>query len=112
VHAVGAGRAARLVLLGETFTPEQAIEWGVEGEVAAPEQVLDAARALAARLAQGPTRAYAESKRLLAAAAAGATLPDVLRAEGEAQTRLGASEDHRNAVTAFLSRQRPEFAGR
>jgi 2-(1,2-epoxy-1,2-dihydrophenyl)acetyl-CoA isomerase len=112
VRAVGEARARRLVLLGETFTAEEGVAWGIEGQVVAPEEVLPTAHALAARLAAGPTLAYAESKRLLAAAAAGTPLPEVLEAEGAAQTRLGATADHRGAVTAFLEKRRAEFQGR
>ena len=112
VRAVGEARARRLVLLGETFTAEDAVAWGIEGQVVDPDAVVGTARDLAARLAAGPTLAYAESKRLLAAAAAGASLADVLAAEGAAQTRLGATEDHRNAVAAFLGKRRAEFTGR
>ena len=66
---------------------------------------------LAARLAAGPTLAYAESKRAIAAA----TLPpldDVLAAEAQAQGRLGQSRDHADAVAAFLAKRKPEFHGR
>jgi len=112
VRAVGEARARRLVLLSEPFTPEQAVGWGVEGEVVPAEDCLTTAQELAARLAAGPTQAYAESKRLLAAAAAGAAMPDVLAAEGEAQLRLGATADHAGAVAAFLERRKPAFEGR
>ena len=112
VRAVGEARARRLVLLGETFTAEDAVAWGIEGQVVDPDTVVSTARDLAARLAAGPTLAYAESKRLLAAAGAGASLSEILVAEREAQTRLGATEDHRNAVTAFLGKRRAEFTGR
>ena len=39
-------------------------------------------------------------------------LADVLAAEQEDQQRLGLTEDHRDAVAAFLSKQRPVFRGR
>lgn len=111
-RSVGEARARRLVLLGDAFTPEQAVAWGIDGEVVAPDDVLATAQALAGRLAAGPTRAYAETKQLLALAAAGAPLREVLRAEAAAQTRLGATEDHQGAVAAFLDRRTPEFHGR
>ena len=71
----------------------------------------DAAAALAARLAAGPTLAYAAAKRALATAWA-LPLADVLAAEQEDQQRLGLTEDHRDAVAAFLAKQRPVFRGR
>ena len=66
---------------------------------------------LAARLAAGPTLAYAESKRAIAAAVE-PPLGDVLAAEAAAQGRLGQSRDHADAVEAFLAKRTPEFHGR
>ncbi|TVT16884.1 enoyl-CoA hydratase [Amycolatopsis rhizosphaerae] len=108
-RAVGTARAAELILLGSPFTAAQAAEWGIAGRVVPAAEVAATAAGLAAALAAGPTLAYAEAKRALAAAF---PLEDVLRREGEAQTRLGGSEDHRNAVDAFLAKEKPVFTGR
>ena len=90
---VGAGKATAMLMLAEPFTTEQAFEMGLLTAVVAPEQVLPAARELAARLAAGPTLAYAALKESLLA-------------------RVGASQDHAGAVRSFLARQAPTFAGR
>jgi 2-(1,2-epoxy-1,2-dihydrophenyl)acetyl-CoA isomerase len=105
-HAVGTARAAELILLGETFTAEQAVAWGIAGQVVPAEQVHDTSAAIADRLAAGPTRAYAEAKRALAV-----PLSEALRSEGEAQARLGLTQDHQRAVAAFLAKEKPSFAG-
>jgi 2-(1,2-epoxy-1,2-dihydrophenyl)acetyl-CoA isomerase len=110
-RAVGAARASELILLAEPFTAQQALDWGLVGRLADPEAVLSEALGLATRLAAGPTLAYAEAKRAIAAAALPA-LPDVLENERAAQSRLGRSADHQGAVKAFLARQRPVFEGR
>jgi 2-(1,2-epoxy-1,2-dihydrophenyl)acetyl-CoA isomerase len=73
----------------------------------APEQLEAEARAMAVRFADGPTLAYAEAKRAMAV-----SLEAALKAEGEGQARLGVTEDHRNAVTAFLAKQPPTFNAR
>lgn len=108
-RAVGEARARELVLLGERFSAEQAVAWGIAGRVVEPGTALEQAQALATRLAHGPTAAYAESKRLLAGAAG---LEQTLHEEAAAQARLGASHDHPAAVAAFLAKQRPVFTGR
>jgi 2-(1,2-epoxy-1,2-dihydrophenyl)acetyl-CoA isomerase len=110
-RAVGDARARRLVLLAQPFTPAQAVEWGIDADVSDPGVTLVAATRLAERLAAGPTAAYAESKRLLAASWTH-DLDAALAAEGAAQTRAGSTQDHAAAVTAFLSKERPAFAGR
>jgi 2-(1,2-epoxy-1,2-dihydrophenyl)acetyl-CoA isomerase len=109
-RAVGEARARELVLLARTFTPEEAAAWGISGEIVEPGDVLDAARRTAARLAAGPTAAYAESKRLLARGQ-DRPLADALAEEAAAQARCGLTHDHVGAVSAFLARERPTFTG-
>ncbi|GAB2952301.1 enoyl-CoA hydratase/isomerase family protein [Nonomuraea fastidiosa] len=110
-RSVGESRARELVLLAETFTPRQAVEWGIAGRVVPPEELATTARELAGRLAAGPTAAYAESKRLIADAW-GRDLGATLAAEARAQARLGRTADHAAAVEAFLNKRRPAFEGR
>jgi 2-(1,2-epoxy-1,2-dihydrophenyl)acetyl-CoA isomerase len=110
-RAVGTARASELILLAEPFTAQQALGWGLVGRLTAPDQVLDEAMGLASRLAVGPTLAYAEAKQAIQAAARPA-LAEVLAAEQQAQSRLGLTDDHRQAVDAFLAKQRPAFSGR
>ena len=109
-RAVGTARASELVLLAEPFTAQQALEWGLVGRLVPPDDLAVEAAALAARLAAGPTLAYAAAKRAIHDAWA-KPLPDVLAAEGNAQRRLGLTADHRGAVDAFLAKERPTFAG-
>lgn len=107
-RAFGAARARRLLLLGEPFSPAQAASWGLGADVVAADQVQGHARELAERLAAGPTLAYAQTKRLVLDAG----LTDALRTEAAAQSRLGCSADHAEAVAAFLAKRRPRFQGR
>jgi 2-(1,2-epoxy-1,2-dihydrophenyl)acetyl-CoA isomerase len=109
-RSLGEGRAKELVLLGTRFTPAEAVAWGLGGQVVAPEAVDTTVAELAQRLAAGPTTAYAESKRLIAAAAQ-RPLSDTLAEEALAQARCGLTADHKAAVAAFLSKQRPAFVG-
>lgn len=107
VQAVGQSRAAELVLLGETFTAEQAQNWGLVSQVVDGDALADTVAALASRLAAGPTMAFAESKALLRPVG----LADTLAAEQAAQSRLGATADHRRAVRSFLAKKKPSFSG-
>lgn len=111
VHALGASRAAELMLLGEPFTAAQARDWGLVRAVLPGDDLRPAALELGRTLAAGPTLAYAEIKRALAAGAV-SPLAAVLAAEGEGQARLGLSVDHQGAVEAFLAKRRPSFTGR
>ncbi|GAA4908311.1 2-(1,2-epoxy-1,2-dihydrophenyl)acetyl-CoA isomerase [Nonomuraea thailandensis] len=110
-RAVGEARARELVLLAEPFGAQEAVAWGISGRVVPRDEVGTQGRALAARLAAGPTAAYAESKRLIAQAW-GRDLAATLAAEARAQARLGLSADHAAAVEAFLAKRKPVFEGR
>ncbi len=107
---VGTARATALLMLAEPFTSEQAFEMGLLTAVVPPEQVLPAAQELAARLAAGPTLAYAAVKQSLRVAAT-ASLEDALAEEDRLQGRLGASADHVAAVRSFLAKEPPAFSG-
>lgn len=110
-HAVGVPRALELLLLNETFTAEDAAAWGLIQAVVPAGDVLSTALELARRLAAGPTKAYAEVKRAVRHGAV-SSLPEVLAAEGAAQARLAATEDHVAAVADFLAKRRPTFRGK
>ncbi|MGZ4546006.1 MAG: enoyl-CoA hydratase-related protein [Blastococcus sp.] len=110
VHCVGGSRAAQLLLTPEPFTAETAEQWGLVHRVVAPEEVLTQAKALAKRLADGPTAAFAAIKTVLATAATD-SLEDTLALEARLQAELGTTADHHEAVEAFLEKRTPRFTG-
>ncbi|SMD24403.1 enoyl-CoA hydratase/isomerase family protein [Kibdelosporangium aridum] len=106
-RAVGAARASELVFRANTFSAEEALTWGIVGQVVEPENLAEETSALAQKFANGPTLAYAEAKAAMAV-----SLSQALAAEGAGQARLGVTKDHQNAVEAFLNKQTPTFEGR
>jgi 2-(1,2-epoxy-1,2-dihydrophenyl)acetyl-CoA isomerase len=110
VHCVGGSRAAQLLLLPEPFPAETAEQWGLVHRVVPAEQVAEEARALALRLAAGPTAAYRAVKTVLATAATD-SLAETLALEARLQATLGTSTDHLEAVEAFLAKRPAVFTG-
>jgi 2-(1,2-epoxy-1,2-dihydrophenyl)acetyl-CoA isomerase len=108
---VGLGRATAMLLLAEPVTAQQALEMGLVNVVVPSTDLLATAAELAARLAAGPTVAYTAIKETIAFSASH-DLADSLAREAETQARCGATEDHRNAVEAFLAKQQAAFTGR
>jgi len=107
----GPAKAAELLMLAEPVPADQALALGLLTRVVADAGELAAhAGELAARLAAGPTAAFAAIKESLLYAA-GHGLADSLDKEAELQIRLGATRDHQAATTAFLSKQQPVFEG-
>ncbi|MEU7831744.1 MULTISPECIES: enoyl-CoA hydratase-related protein [unclassified Nonomuraea] len=108
---VGLGRATELLLLGEPLGAARALELGVVTRVVPADDVLKTAHELAVRLAAGPTRAFAATKRALAYAATH-SLPETLAVEADLQDECVATQDHLDATRAFLAKELPTFHGR
>lgn len=108
---VGYGKAMELMLLASPVDAEQALALGLVNKVVPDETVRDEAQQLAARLAAGPTTAYATIKQTLSAAAS-STLDDALKLEDQSQTALADTHDHTEAVQAFVDKRNPAFTGR
>jgi len=108
---IGSARATALALLAEPITAQAALDMGIVNAMVEPEHLAPAAHELAARLAGGPTAAYAAIKRSIAYASA-STLTEALAKESELQVAMGATEDHRTSTAAFVAKQKPVFLGR
>jgi 2-(1,2-epoxy-1,2-dihydrophenyl)acetyl-CoA isomerase len=108
--AIGKARAFQMALLGERVSAEQALEWGLVNWVYPDDSLMDEAEALALKLAAGPTRSYASSKRALNQAIYG-DLDGQLELEGELQHALGRTKDFMEGVAAFAEKRDPDFAG-
>lgn len=109
---VGTLKAKEMMLLNPRYTAEEAKALGLVTEVLPDDEVLPRARALAAQLAQGPTLAYGEVKRLLAD-----SFGNGLETQMELETRAIAgltkySRDAREGIAAFGEKRKPVFEGR
>lgn len=108
---VGLAKAKELLMLPSTLTAEQALGLGLVTEVVPGGRVAETARALAVRLAAGPTVAYAAIRQSLAFSA-GHGLDESLEVEQQMMNRTGTTEDHVGAVRSFLAKEQPTFIGR
>jgi len=106
---IGHGRAMEMLLLAEPVGAEEALRTGMVNRVVADGRALPAARELAARLAAGPTTAYAKIKEAMAFSGA---LSAALEVEARTQAEAGATADHREAVAAFVAKRPARFTGR
>src|SRR5947209_3079770 len=104
---VGERRARQLLLLGRQLDAQEALGWGLVDQVVDPERLHADARAEAARLAAGPTVAFARIKRLLRSSPE-RTLAEQLDAERAAMVACAGTEDAREGILSFTQRRRPE----
>jgi len=105
----GSGRARHFVLSGDLFDAEEMERWGVVNLLWDDEEFDRRARAHAAELAAGPTRAHAMTKRILRRFREGG-IPAADRAVRDEAADLFATEDLQNAVKTFLEQGGPGHA--
>ncbi|WP_153393086.1 enoyl-CoA hydratase-related protein [Ornithinicoccus halotolerans] len=108
---VGTARAKELLLRPRTVPAQEALELGLATEVVPDEGLPARAAEVAAELAAGPTRAYGAIRRAVLHSA-GTGLDAALEQEAQLMASTGATQDHQDAVTAFLGKQQPAFRGR
>jgi 2-(1,2-epoxy-1,2-dihydrophenyl)acetyl-CoA isomerase len=108
---VGLARATEMAMLGERIGAKQALAWGLINRVAADDEFEGVVDDLAARLAAGPTSAYAGMKRQLNEWLF-ARMEAQLELEAAIQQQAAASGDFREGVQAFLEKRAAAFEGR
>lgn len=108
---VGRARAIELLYFPSTIPSARALELGLATSVVPDDQLGAEVGTLAARLAAGPTLSYA-SMRQSVNFSSSHDFAESLAFEAGRMNLTGASEDHRNAVTAFVAKEKPTFHGR
>lgn len=108
---VGMGRALELAYTNDLVDATTALQLGLVNKVFPAAALLKEARALAAKLAAGPTKAYGLTKRAMLRAASGA-LDEALDYEAHLQDIASGTGDHKEGVAAFLEKRPPQFKGK
>ena len=107
---VGLKRATELMFTGDLVTAAQAAEMGMINSVAADGELMSQVMAMAERLAQAPTAAIGQIKKLLEASAVN-DYGNQLDNERKAQIQSGKTKDFTEGVQAFLEKRPPRFVG-
>jgi 2-(1,2-epoxy-1,2-dihydrophenyl)acetyl-CoA isomerase len=110
-HLVGPAKARELYYLSPRITGAEAERLGIVNAVFADDRLEDEVMGIASRLAAGPRVAYRYMKENLNRAVLG-ELGECLDMEAAHHIRTGLTEDHREAVAAFLDKREPVFRGR
>jgi 2-(1,2-epoxy-1,2-dihydrophenyl)acetyl-CoA isomerase len=108
---VGRAKALELLYFPRTLSSAESLELGLATKVTEPEDFEAEVSTLARRLASGPTVSYGAIRRSVEYSA-GHDFADSLAFEASMMTLTGSTEDHRDAVTSFVNKQKPVFRGR
>jgi 2-(1,2-epoxy-1,2-dihydrophenyl)acetyl-CoA isomerase len=110
-RAVGYSRAAEMAFTGDMVDAAEAFAMGLVSKVVAPEKLMEAALALAGRIARNPPHVLRWTKRLLKEAQH-ERLDSILTVAAAYQALAHQTHDHAEAVAAMLDKRTPEFHGR
>jgi 2-(1,2-epoxy-1,2-dihydrophenyl)acetyl-CoA isomerase len=110
VNTVGYARAFEIATLGEKLPAQRALEFGLINRVVPLENLMEEARTLATRYAEGPTRAYGYIKKMLRRAES-QSLEDSLNYEVFMQEAAGRTGDYQEGVQSFVEKRKAAFKG-
>ena len=107
---VGFPRAIEMAMLGERIPAPQALEWGLINRVFPDDTFAGNVEAFVDRLAAGPTRSYAGTKRQLNAWLY-TRMDEQLELEAQVQREMAGSDDFVEGVLAFVQKREAGFRG-
>jgi len=107
---IGRSRAMELAMLAEPISAKVANDFGLASQIVAIGEVVSVAKKMADRFASGPPAAYAAIKDAMNYASTH-SLTEALEHEGVWQAKVGRTEDHKIAVSAFVKKEKPVFVG-
>jgi len=105
---VGLSRASELAFTGDTIDAQQALAWNLVSQVVPHDELLNAARAMAARITVHASHGLRLTKRLMREALH-SRLDTVLEMAAVFQAVSHKTGDHTEAVDAFLEKRAPQF---
>lgn len=108
---VGPSMARQMILSAELIDAARAMQIGLVTHLVDDAALMDEARRIATRYAEGPGMSFSLIKRNLLHAES-ANFSDSLDFEAENQVTAMLTEDHKEAVAAFLGKRKGNFVGR
>lgn len=111
LNLVGPSRAKQLTIFGEKVDAETAEKWGLADEICDDGAALATARRWADKVAALPPVSIRMAKRGITQAATALNAVSTFM-DADQFALAATSDDHREAVNAFLEKRKPDFTGR
>ncbi|MAJ80531.1 MAG: enoyl-CoA hydratase [Porticoccaceae bacterium] len=108
---VGTAKARELYYLSDRLSAKDALSLGLTNWVVEPEELSTKTHEIAARLSSGPPIAYRYMKENLNRAISSGDVDDCMDLECTHHVHCAKTEDHKNAVKAFMEKRDPSFSG-
>lgn len=109
-RVIGWSKAAEMALTGDAISAQEALACGLVSSVVPESELLQAAHTLALRIAANPPHAVRMTKRLLWEGRR-SDLASLLEQAAAMQAIAHTTQDHSEAVSAFLEKRLPHFKG-
>jgi enoyl-CoA hydratase/carnithine racemase len=110
-RVIGYARASQMTLTGDAVDAQTALAWGLVSEVLPAGQLLPRAQEIARQIASSPGHATRLAKRMMREGM-DQKLPTHLEMAAAYQALSHHTEDHKEAIDAFLEKRAPEFKDR
>ena len=110
-RVIGTARAAELFFTGDVIDAETACQWGLVSRVVPQATLMDDARALAEKMATQPPHVLRMTKRLMREGMT-ASFAQIMDLSANMQALAHHTEDHAEAVSAFVEKRPPAYRGR
>lgn len=111
VQAVGYGKAFEIITEGKKIEAAECQRLGLINHVVPHDDVMTFTKDYASKIVKGPTKAYAQTKKLLTYGAANG-LQDTMLKEAEMQETVILGPDNMEGAMAFLQKREPKYIGK
>ncbi len=109
-RTIGHARAAELFFTGDTIDAQTALSWGLVSRVVPAAQLMDDARALAARICRQPPDVLRMTKRMMREGQS-VSFVTIMEMSAALQSLAHLTEDHHEAVNAFFEKRPGQYKG-
>jgi enoyl-CoA hydratase/carnithine racemase len=109
-RTIGHARAAELFFTGDTIDAPTALSWGLVSRVVPAAQLMEEARALAARICRQPPDVLRMTKRMMREGQS-VSFDTILEMSASMQALVHLTEDHKEAVAAFFEKRPGDYKG-
>jgi 2-(1,2-epoxy-1,2-dihydrophenyl)acetyl-CoA isomerase len=107
---IGLRKTQELMLTNRRLSAQEALDWGIISRVVADDQLQSEAYKLASQFANGPTRAFGTTKKLLLETFNNG-LETQMTAEGHGIASMTTTRDGKEGISAFIEKRAPEYTG-